>query len=211
MAFNPDKCMKIVAVNQDGSPFTVELKRYRLLSYTPVYFSTTGEDGSWVGERIDTTSDKTIYVKGTGLTATSSMSYSKFDVSAPYKVEGNITSLLNDGAGGDVPITDDYCFCGLFYNANNITEISPDFFPSTTLAPYCYSEMFWGDGNLKTPNPIVLPAENLSQGCYDSMFSSCEQVDKISVDFKVWSDEATKSWLVLAADAGTFYCPSELP
>lgn len=207
MAFNPDKCMKIVA----DKDTTISIERAADLpdTITPILSSKTGEADTWeAASTIELLEGEFVYLKGTGPTSTSNMKYTRITASNDFHVEGQITSLLNDGEGGDVALTETYCFGGLFFNSEHLISVPEDFLPSTTLSAYCYYGLFNSAVNLQTPKPIYLPATELADNCYWTMFRKDSKVDKIKVEFTAWG--STPNWVDGVASTGTFYCPKEL-
>lgn len=196
MAFNPDKCLKIINRYNDDNWVHVD---YDSDTLPTIYFSKTGADGTWKADRINLGVGESAYIKGTGPTAISDDVSSIITTLGPYDLSGQITSLLNDGEGGDVPLTQPYCFANLFIGYGNprVINIAQDMFPSTVLSPYCYAYMFSTTETLETPKPIILPAENLVEGCYYYMFNKSYKVTQLQVNFKNWDQapNATTNWV----------------
>lgn len=87
------------------------------------------------------------------------------------KVYGNITMLVQNSLGANVPNMPlgANAFSYMFYNCN--TLVKPPKLPATTLATSCYTAMFYKCVSLvKAP---VLPATTLAINCYNTMFSGC--------------------------------------
>lgn len=91
-------------------------------------------------------------------------------LSAKCSAEGTPMSLLygNKRAINELP---GYAFYRLFYGADNLTHVSKDFLPATSLAKSCYEQMFLGCDNLV--NYPELPATTLAEDCYASMLREC--------------------------------------
>lgn len=207
MAFDPNKCMRIIASYGD---LTITVQRHNFTG-VPIYFSKTGEDGTWVENTITLATGEQAYVKSTGPTAKGSMSTTSFTTDNNYDVKGQITSLLNDGEGGDIALTSEYCFCGLFYHDDHLQTIPEDFLPSTVLSKSCYQELFYRASCLSI-SPIILPAPTLVPSCYYRMFFQCSNVSGIKVFFTKWEgNSSTGSWVQSVAENGIFYCLRELP
>ena len=127
-----------------------------------------------------------IYLKGEGLTPLTSGSYlgigkiSVSPVTTMYKLSGNSMSLLfgDNGYKNTSLSGKDYAFYSLFTNNQNLTSISKDFLPATTLSSSCYRAMFDLCGKLTNiPN---LPATTLKSYCYAGMFQNCNSLTDLS-------------------------------
>jgi hypothetical protein len=127
-----------------------------------------------------------IYLKGEGLTPLTSGSYlgmgkiSVSPVTTMYKLSGNSMSLLfgDNGYKNTSLSGKDYAFYGLFTNNQNLTSISKDFLPATTLSSSCYRVMFDLCGKLT--NIPDLPATTLKSYCYAGMFQNCNSLTDLS-------------------------------
>ena len=94
-----------------------------------------------------------------------------FSATGPFKVRGNIMSLLyDDDFIGKVTLAGHWWFTSLFENST-IASASKLSLPAITLAPYCYYRMFYGCTSLTTAPE--LPAMTLANSCYERMFSGC--------------------------------------
>lgn len=127
-----------------------------------------------------------IYLKGEGLTPLTSGSYlgmgkiSVSPVTTMYKLSGNSMSLLfgDNGYKNTSLSGKDYAFYSLFTNNQNLTSISKDFLPATTLSSSCYRAMFNLCGKLT--NIPDLPATTLKSYCYAGMFQNCTSLTDLS-------------------------------
>lgn len=119
-----------------------------------------------------------IYVRASGLTASSSSGIGKFRItSGTCNVGGNVMSMLY-GADyrGKTEITQSYAFYALFESLNSIKSARFLALPATVLSPHCYSSMFNGCGGLI--HAPELPATTLAIYCYSSMFQNCKSLAK---------------------------------
>ena len=134
-------------------------------------------DGIWYTLAADTTTPsinqgQVISFRG-NLTPNSSKGIGTFTISKKCNLKGNCMSMLfGNNAENNYSLSGkDYAFYRMFYNCDNIIEVSPNFLPATTLASYCYYYMFGNCSSLTiTPE---LPAITLDRYCYYYMFSSC--------------------------------------
>ena len=96
-----------------------------------------------------------------------------FNISAPFKVYGNIMSLLHgDDFEGKTDLTGyGSAFAYLFYGCPTLTDASNLILPAIILSNSCYRNMFLGCTSL-TVAP-KLPAITLVSGCYRDMFYGC--------------------------------------
>ena len=118
---------------------------------------------------INVTSGDTIYFKGDNPDGFSSEYLAIYcKMTGEFEASGDITSLLNNGLGGDVALSS-YCYGNMFEGCTSLTT-APSL-PATTLADNCYMSMFAGCTSLTTAPS--LPATELVDYCYDSMFSLC--------------------------------------
>ena len=173
-----------------------------LINWTSVTIDTYGSnytlvDHVFYGEKM--------YIKGiNNALGTSTAAGFKIYAIEPYKVYGNIMSLLyGDNFTNQTTLTDSYSFSYLFSNSNNgLTDTSNLILPATTLTNYCYYNMFSGCKSLTTTpalpattlvnycyynmflgctsliTPPALPATTLANYCYYNMFNNCTQLSK---------------------------------
>jgi hypothetical protein len=80
------------------------------------------------------------------------------------QLSGNIMSLITGNL-------QQFAFSGLFKDFRNLSTVSADFLPATSLAIYCYNYMFSGCTHLL--NTPALPATTLAHRCYQGMFQNC--------------------------------------
>ena len=117
----------------------------------------------WKGSMTPNRSSSTSGYTGTGI--------GTFSATGPFKVRGNIMSLLyDDDFIGKVTLAGNWWFTSLFENST-IASASKLSLPAMTLAPYCYYRMFSGCTSLTTAPK--LPAMTLADGCYYIMFDGC--------------------------------------
>lgn len=158
-----------------------------------------------------------IAVGGVGSALNGNGEWVPFDTRVPYKVGGDITTLLN--ANGNVmvlpaPEGEGYSSRGVFEmffnNDTYLQDVSELVLPSTTLSEYCYARMFNGCTNITTAP--VLPATVLVNKCYDYMFDGCSSLNYVEAYFSEWPQKsggyspyaATENWLNGVASTGTF-------
>ena len=100
-----------------------------------------------------------------------------FSSTCEFDAKGNVMSLLyGDNFKGKTTIEEDYAFCYLFSDYNevkicNIVNARNLSLPATTLTDFCYYSMFIGCTSL-TEAP-QLPATTLKCCCYNYMFLGC--------------------------------------
>ena len=121
----------------------------------------------WDGSEISS-SNKKLYLRGSGNTRFYVTNGTKFVLSARAACSGNIQTLL-EYSNPPTSIPANLCYRYMFYGCANLTK-APEL-PATTLAADCYQEMFYGCANL-TQAP-ELPATTLGPQCYYSMFQGC--------------------------------------
>jgi len=86
-----------------------------------------------------------------------------------YSMFKGCTSLTT--VYGTIPVVAQHSCSEMFYGCTNLSSISSDFLPATTLASSCYSYMFHDCTSLTTGPG--LPATTLVSSCYASMFNGC--------------------------------------
>jgi len=153
------------------------------------------------------------------------VSHHMFYLGGEFTASGDVTSLLN-GEGGDVPLTEDCTFYGLFSGNESLT-MAPNL-PSTTLSGDCYQYMFQYCTSLTTAPALPateltencyqymfqyctslttapeLPATTLAYGCYSFMFYHCSNLNYVKAMFITEPDGTFNSWLDAVASTGTF-------
>ena len=199
------------------------------------YTSTPAVTDSWMNldYQIDLAAHKKVYLRataggntnmsgaiavgGVGSTLNGNDEWVPFDTRVPYKVGGDITTLLN--ANGNVmalPAPEDSygntfgVFQNFFMNDTFLQDVSELVLPSTTLTENCYARMFNGCTNITTAP--VLPATVLVNKCYDYMFDGCSSLNYVEAYFSEWPQKsggyspyaATENWLNGVASTGTF-------
>ena len=121
----------------------------------------------WNGSEISS-SNKKLYLRGSGNTKFYVTNGTKFVLSAKAACSGNIQTLL-EYSNPPTSISTIYCYMFMFGGCTNLTQ-APEL-PATTLAKGCYSSMFYKCTSLtKAP---TLPATTLASDCYINMFNSC--------------------------------------
>lgn len=139
-------------------------------------------------------SGQTIMWKAT-LTASDNNGIGRFISSGLFEAEGNAMSLkYGDNFIGQTTLTDDYSFCSLFSNYDDVVlwfsklaNAENLVLPATSLTTGCYAQMFIDCYDLtKAP---VLPATTLADLCYFCMFQSCKSLTTAPV-----LPAATLSW-----------------
>lgn len=190
LKFTAEQANSTIKLVKYGSPTTISLQ-----------YSTNG-GRTWktyaIGNTITLANvGNNVKFKGENSTFSSLTSkYYYFKMTGKISASGDITSLLN-GVGGNVDLTGkNYCFYGMFYQCDALTQApnlpstkisnycyhymfinctslvaAPDL-PATTIADYCYEHMFYGCSALTTV-PTVLPAMTLANDCYANMFYNC--------------------------------------
>ena len=152
-----------------------------------------------------------------------------FSATGPFKVRGNIMSLLyDDDFIGKVTLAGQWWFTSLFENST-IASASKLSLPAITLAPYCYYRMFYGCTSLTTAPELPamtladgcyyimfdgctslttapkLPAMTLANSCYQRMFTGCSNLNYIKcLATDISATNCTISWLLYVASTGTF-------
>lgn len=159
-----------IAMAKSGAPNDVSLEVSRNnIIWTPF---TVGLDSITLAN----IGDKVYFRAGAGgntRIATSAFDYIYFTLTrGRVAAGGNIMSLLNATDQGNVTLTANYSFCGLFRDCRNL--MSAPTLPATTLTVHCYYSMFTTCTSLTTPP--ALPATNLARGCYERMFDNCSSL-----------------------------------
>lgn len=120
------------------------------------------------------------------------------------KLSGNSLSLIfgDDFKGKDDLSAYPQAFEFLF-NYCDVTDVTADFLPATTLAYRCYGDMFYGCTGLTTAP--VLPATQLAQSCYSSMFQNCSKLNYIKMlATDISAAYCLSNWVNGVASTGTF-------
>lgn len=120
----------------------------------------------WNGSEISS-SNKKLYLRGSGNTTFYTSLGAQFALSARAGCSGNLNTLLEYN-NPPTSLTR-RCYRYMFFNCANLTT-APDL-PATTLADSCYQYMFFGCTSLTTAP--ALPATSLAQYCYETMFKNC--------------------------------------
>jgi len=100
-----------------------------------------------------------------------------------FKASGDIMTLI-DFTDVDNAVMSYHSFGNLFYNCNNLIDIS-NLVLAETLddgAWYCYSCMFYGCTGLTSIPSGLLPATTLTHGCYSCMFKNCTGLTNIPIN-----------------------------
>ena len=123
----------------------------------------------WNGSEISS-SNKKLYLRGSGNTTFCTSLGAKFVLSARAGCSGNLNTLLEYS---NPPTTlSAICYYNMFSDCTNLTTAPA--LPATTLGERCYYEMFSFCTSLKTAP--ALPATTLANNCYGSMFSYCSSL-----------------------------------
>ena len=127
---------------------------------------------TWNGSEISS-SNKKLYLRGSGNTTFRTSRGARFVLSARAACSGNIQTLL-EYSNPPIGISTSYCYNHMFNGCTSLTQ-APEL-PATTLASYCYAGMFYGCTSLtKAPE---LPATTLANSCYNAMFLGCTSLTK---------------------------------
>ena len=121
---------------------------------------------AWDGTAISS-SNKKLYLRGSGNTTFYTSDGAQFALSARAGCIGNLNTLLEYN-NPPTSLTR-RCYRYMFYNCANLTTAPA--LPATTLADSCYQYMFLFCTNLKTAP--ALPATTLATYCYSTMFKGC--------------------------------------
>ena len=158
-----------------------------------------------------------------------------FSSTCEFDAKGNVMSLLyGDDFKGETTIEEDYAFCYLFSDYNevkicSIVNARNLSLPATTLTDFCYYSMFIGCTSLTEaphlPATILkcccyngmflgctnlttapeLPATTLASGCYRYMFQDCANLNYIKAMFTTTpSIDYTSNWVNGVSATGTF-------
>ena len=126
----------------------------------------------WNGTEISS-SNKKLYLRGSGNTTFCTRNGARFVLSARAACSGNIQTLL-EYSNPPATILADFCYRYMFNGCTSLTK-APEL-PATTLAGTCYEYMFSGCTSL-TQAP-ALPATTLATYCYRYMFNGCTSLTK---------------------------------
>ena len=126
----------------------------------------------WNGSEISS-SNKKLYLRGSGNTTFCTRNGARFVLSARAACSGNIQTLL-EYSNPPATTLADFCYRYMFNGCTSLTK-APEL-PATTLAGTCYEYMFSGCTSL-TQAP-ALPATTLANYCYRYMFNGCTSLTK---------------------------------
>ena len=121
----------------------------------------------WNGSEISS-SNKKLYLRGSGNTTFRTSRGARFVLSARAACSGNIQTLL-EYSNPPTSIPAEYCYAHMFNGCSNLTQ-APEL-PATTLANNCYYYMFRSCTSLT--RATALPATTLKDSCYYYMFFGC--------------------------------------
>lgn len=121
----------------------------------------------WDGTAISS-SNKKLYLRGSGNTTFHTSNGVRFVLSARAGCSGNLNTLL-EYSNPPTTLNASNCYQFMFAFCTNLTAAPA--LPATTLATGCYSYMFSGCTNLTTAP--ALPATTLESNCYKYMFNGC--------------------------------------
>lgn len=122
---------------------------------------------TWDGTAISS-SNKKLYLRGSGNTTFYTSNGARFVLSAKAGCSGNLNTLL-EYSNPPTVLSASNCYAYMFLNCTNLTE-APSIL-ATTLASYCCIQMFYGCTSLTTAP--ALPATTLASYCYAYMFGEC--------------------------------------
>ena len=126
----------------------------------------------WNGSEISS-SNKKLYLRGSGNTTFCTRNGARFVLSARAACSGNIQTLL-EYSNPPATTLADFCYRYMFNGCTSLTK-APEL-PATILAGTCYEYMFSGCTSL-TQAP-ALPATTLANYCYRYMFNGCTSLTK---------------------------------
>ena len=121
----------------------------------------------WNGSEISS-SNKKLYLRGSGNTTFRTSNGARFVLSAKAGCSGNLNTLL-EYSNPPTTLKADYCYSLMFRDCTNLTAALE--LPATTLTDGCYNSMFYGCTSLTTAP--ALPATTLKLTCYNGMFYGC--------------------------------------
>ena len=124
----------------------------------------------WNGSEISS-SNKKLYLRGSGNTTFRTSKGARFVLSAKAGCSGNLNTLL-EYSNPPTVLSANGCYWNMFRDCTNLTTAPA--LPATTLAGGCYNSMFYGCTSLTTAP--ALPATTLANNCYYSMFSDCKSL-----------------------------------
>ena len=146
-----------------------------------LHYSTDGITWSeWIGSTTISSSDKKLYLRGTGNTyfcASIMGSPTNFVFSGVNEIHcyGNIETLLDYQKvlnGSHPSMANTFCFKEMFANCS--TLVTPPELLATTLGDGCYYQMFYNCSKLnKLPK---LPATKIPTSAYYNMFKGCSSI-----------------------------------
>lgn len=177
MAFNPSKCLKFTC---SDSEVTISLNISKI-DDSHYQFSKNGTD--WVQDTITLQPGESAYCKGTQYPTKELTAGNGFIMSGEgsIDIDGNIMSLVDDGAGELKQITQDFGFYSLFSECVNIKSIPRGLLPATTLSQGCYHSMFRRCTGITTIPEYFLPARTLTQQCYRALFMNCTGITSVPI------------------------------
>ena len=121
----------------------------------------------WNGSEISS-SNKKLYLRGSGNTTFCTNYGAQFVLSAKAGCSGNLNTLL-EYSNPPTTLSARNCYTRMFYGCTNLTTAPA--LPATTLTAHCYHNMFNSCTSLTTAPE--LPATTLADSCYLSMFWNC--------------------------------------
>lgn len=96
-----------------------------------------------------------------------------------------------------------FSYGGMFEECTELTVVSSDLLPVTTLAEHCYDYMFYHTNIMTAPE---LPATTLASYCYGYMFYGCSNLRKITcLATDISATGCTYSWVSNVNGYGQFY------
>ena len=161
----PQEYTDCITFTGETSDFTLKAT-YKEWDGTVEYSTDRTTWKTWDGTAISS-SNKKLYLRGSGNTKFYTTNGAQFVLSAKAGCSGNLNTLLEYSNPPTTLIAQ--CYRGMFWNCTNLTA-APEL-PATTLAESCYRSMFGGCTSL-TAAP-ALPATTLARSCYYTLFINC--------------------------------------
>ena len=159
----------IVALDED---ITVKLTHNNLQYYN-------NSSNNWetvvANESVNISAGEKMKIKISNPSQVSTGGIGKFVVDKPFKVEGNIMSLLyGESFIGKKELKESYSFKDLFADCTTLQSASALVLPARIITPHCYHSMFYNCSSLK--DAPQLPAIQLANCCYQNMFERCSSL-----------------------------------
>lgn len=183
-----------------AEPFTIQMRRNQKTWNGILEWSTDASVwAEWTATEISSLEhdgEQRIYLRGTGNTIVSNLSYRFLLTGSNIRCTGNIENLLDYATvqNGGHPTMGPKCFYMLFKGCTGL--ISAPELPAVALSQSCYYGMFQGcTGLISVPE---LPATTFAAFCYSQMFEGCTGI-KLST---VQTDEYWKEYRIPTTGEG---------